>query len=467
MCVLLLFSAFYYKERMLLCDAAHIFLRIANDKHLQIQQLRLGSFITQIVPLVAVKLHVPLKYALLAYSLSFNLFYLLVMAVLIFGLRNYRLSILMAFYYLLMATDTFYWPNNEVHQGMAWMFLFFGILLRAGARNADSLSLVLIVFLIGGLALMTHALVSIPFVFLLVFFTCLGRHDWPFSREKTIVIFVSAIIMLLVRILVIKYFAGYDSGLLSNLPVWKARSFREAFTNDCARALLANLRTNFWLLPVFFLIGAVSLIKRRKYFLLIWTTIFSISFFLVCCVAFSGFLAFYIESEVMPLSILACTPFVYISLSEFRRELVWAVLFFAFAVRIQRIHTSSYLFTSRYRFLNDVVFRMEQRGINKLALIRKTDLTDQRFMLDWGVPAESLLASALLGQNPQKTLYISNAETILSQVPHDRATFITTHDVWRYENMNRQYFRIDTASKYVILPFDDFIAPLSKTSRQR
>src|ERR1044071_9848746 len=85
--VLLLAAGLFWKERMLLCDAPHIAFRILNEGKLQIHQHRYGAFVTQSFPLIASKLPLPLSIVLFLYSISFNLFYFLVGALLVFRFR--------------------------------------------------------------------------------------------------------------------------------------------------------------------------------------------------------------------------------------------------------------------------------------------------------------------------------------------------------------------------------------------
>lgn len=75
---LLIGSIIFWKERMLFSDAAFISFRIINYGTLQIQVDRYGAFITQLFPYLASKAHLPLASVLLWYSISFNLFYLVV-----------------------------------------------------------------------------------------------------------------------------------------------------------------------------------------------------------------------------------------------------------------------------------------------------------------------------------------------------------------------------------------------------
>jgi hypothetical protein len=163
-------SVYYYKERMMFCDAAHIFFLIVNTHHLELSYVhRYGSFITQIVPLFSSLAHIPLKESLLLYSMSFNLFYLIVASILLFRFKNTKLGILFALYYILFASETYYWTNNEIHQAMAWCFLLFGIIQNYKQRPRYPVFHFSVVIILAFLSLFTHPLMLFIFPFLWIF----------------------------------------------------------------------------------------------------------------------------------------------------------------------------------------------------------------------------------------------------------------------------------------------------------
>ena len=124
--ILLTGAIVFFKERVLFADAAYILFNILNYHSFAIQEHRYGSFITQVVPFLGQKLHLPVKFLIIGYGVSFNLFYFTVAAVLVYRYRQYRLAILMAFYYFLLVSQSYFWINNEIQQAVAWMFLLFG-----------------------------------------------------------------------------------------------------------------------------------------------------------------------------------------------------------------------------------------------------------------------------------------------------------------------------------------------------
>src|SRR5690554_4397262 len=160
--ILTILSVWTYKERMLFVDPAWIVFNIINSGYFSFAEHRYGAFITQIFPLAAVYMGFSLKAILVLYSLSFYLFYL--SAALIMGLmwKQKWLAILLAIYLILFVSDGYYWPNNEVHQGITWMMLFIAYYLRLKEQEVKSFLPYLLLTILAALAISSHLLVLIP-----------------------------------------------------------------------------------------------------------------------------------------------------------------------------------------------------------------------------------------------------------------------------------------------------------------
>lgn len=451
--VLVIGALVFWKERMLLCDAPHIAFRIINEQALQIQQFRYGAFITQSVPLLACKLHLPLQTVLMLYSLGFNLFYFLIAAVLVFRFKTYGLAVLMGFYYTLFASDTFYWTNNEVHQGIAWMFLCFGYIFSPGKQRSFA-PVALMLLLVGGLAIITHPLVLIPFVFLWGFFL-IDRSQWEFTRQQTIALTSIVVILVIAKLIISKTIASYDSSMMAGVGSLSLKSIGEALTSDMALELLKNTVKNFWIIPVLFVLGIVALLKYKKHLLAAYTALFCIAYFVAVCMTFKGYLAFYTESELMAAAIIATAPFVYFVLPQLKEKQALLLVVIIFLIRLAYIGVSSQKFTNRVGALNKLLQHMQRDNIAKLALLKDEDRVDPIWMLDWGVPVESIMLSALNGDTVQRHFIIlkpGEEERVAVGARH----FVTT-DIWRIDQLNQFYYHFDTTQPYLIKPYKDYI----------
>jgi phosphate starvation-inducible membrane PsiE len=70
--ILLILSVIFFKERVFFADASYVLFDILNYKKFAIQEHRYGSFITQIVPYLGAKLHLPIRALVFSYAVIFN-----------------------------------------------------------------------------------------------------------------------------------------------------------------------------------------------------------------------------------------------------------------------------------------------------------------------------------------------------------------------------------------------------------
>lgn len=366
--VLTLYAIFTYQERMLFVDPAWITYHIINTKSLMIQEHRYGSFITQIFPLIGVYLGSSLKTILIVYSFSFYLFYLT--AILIIGVKwkQYSWAILLTLYLTLFVSDTYYWPNNEVHQGITWMFLWIALYLhRLGTHNFFSL-LFCWIFLV--LAISSHLLVCVPLVFLWGY-THAFFDIKKLLKDKIFVFFTLSILILVIGRYQLSDAGWYDPVKLEGVKNLNLYSLLQTFKSGQATSFTQLLLVNYWLAIPIFLISVSWLIYSRRYFLLFWMLAFAIGYFMLICItfpeAFDRSLRFYMESEWAALSIIIATPFVFWLKTHPKAPIYLTLLL---TIRLIYIFNSYDYFHLRLTHLRTTLYHMKDKNVNK-ALIQK------------------------------------------------------------------------------------------------
>jgi hypothetical protein len=439
----------YYKERMLFVDPTWIVFNILNQKHLIISEYRYGAFITQIVPWIAGFLHVPLKVILIAYSASFNAFYLCAILVLIFRYKQSALAILMAFYFTLFVSDEYFWPNNEVHQGVTWMFLFLGLFLHRIKNLKIYHHFLLIGF--GFLAIFSHFIVIIPFSFLWLFYII--------DKKKEIALkpFLFYTLYLL-AVFVFKYRLGingwYDGAKLTNIKKLDIPGIWHSFSNGHAKTMGTLLLSNYWIVPLLLITGLAFALKKKSYFLAALTLAYSVGYFSLVCLtypdAFGRGMLFYMESEWMALSIIASGLFVFKILPQLKRGYVPITLGLIFIVRIIYMLSASQIFHDRLDALNQTVSALQKRNIHKAIVIKNSE-TDKDFLMDWGTPVESLFYSSIKG-GPQVTFKIMEEKDIQ---PIAVDSFYSCFNIGSYRQLNSYYFNVDTTQSYQVVHYDE------------
>ncbi len=443
--LVLLFGSLYFAlERVMFCDASLIFTEILNTGGLRIQEKRYGSFITQLFPLLGGKMHLPLKAIVILYSASFNLFYLVVAGILLFRFRNYLLAVLMAFYYILFASDTYFWTNNEVHQAIAWLFLVTGMVLHYKKRHYAFILHLVLFALVAFLSLFTHPLIIfiLPFLWL---FILLEPDLNPYSRKEQFIL--SGILVL---ICVIKYYSmhhgGYDTDKIRSATHVSLKDIIGAFTSPMARIIIKKMISTYYFVPLLFITGAYFAYRQRKWKHIALVCFFAIGYFLAICLTFSDFITFYTESEWMPFAIITSALFVYYALPKLKPTWAVGLLSFIFIVRLGYIAAAAPKFTERRAWVNSVLDNMEQQGIYK-GYVYQSEATERILIMSWGLPTESLIASSLRGDHPTRTFVTDNPEGIVKRtVPATQ--MIASFGPWDHTFLNPEYFTIDTLATY-------------------
>jgi hypothetical protein len=457
MAVLLLFAFLFYKERALYLDSSYVLFRVVNDGHLAIQENRYGSFITQIVPLIGTKFHLSMKVILMAYTVSFNVFYLIIISLLIFKLRQYALAILMSLYYLLFVTDTFYWSNNEVHQGIAWMFLILGLLQYGAEKQWGTIVSIVLLAVFGFLAISSHMLVVMPFTFIWFY--------QQFDKDNRLFA-ISQIIPLSVFLIVLVWFKyhysvaqSYDGDKLkatdkmSLIDIYYAAksTFGADFIKQCVRV--------YWIVPILFCIGIFRLLKDKKWWLAIMTIGACAGYYIFMCITFMGagnYERFHIESEWMGLGIISSAPFVLHFLPKLKPTYALYCLAVICIVRLTYILQSAPLFTKRLQNTENVMVAMQHKGITKLGIIAEPNLRN-KWTQDWALPEESLLLSAVNNEKPLRSFFILHDGALPPEIFNEKTTFVGCFHNYLPAEMNVEYFAIDTTRPYTLMTYDELM----------
>ena len=441
-------GAIFYRLRIF-SDTAYIAFKIINEGRLQIQIERYGSAITQIVPLIGAKLGLPLKVILIAYSASFHLFYLGIAAILYFRFRNYPLVLLMGFYYTLVVSATYFWPNCELHQGIAWMFLAIASHQYADVAPAlqkwRRIAFYLLAYGLAFLAVFTHPLVMLVFLFLLLFFSI--AKVTAFNGRN-----IAYLILILLATGVRMYLSRqnhYDSNYFDAILRGGWLSIASCFNNGFADVFWKAAFSNYWLLLLLFISTLVVLIVRRRYLLAGYLLLANVGFFSLASLSFYT-LSFHVESEIMPFGIFGTAGFVYVVLPHFpRMRPQLALLFAMFLTRLIYILAAAPYFERRYQMVQNVMHEMQAGGQQKLVLLCDESGIESTAVMYWGMPYESMLWSSLDGDIPNRT-FLGVSPERYRQLGADtmRHTMLEPWHVLPAGSLNPHYFQLDTTRPY-------------------
>lgn len=451
--LLLIGSLIWYKQRMLFVDPCWITYQNINTGHFNIAEHRYGAAITQWVPLAGSWLNMSLKTILIAYSVSFYVFYLAVALIVGFGYRQYWLGILLPCYFTFFVSDVYFWPNNEVHQGVAWMTLLMGFFLHHYNRGRFNVLALLLLPVLTFLAVFSHFIVIVPLSYLCFYF--LIEHRKALNR-KTIfpVLFLIGCIALLFGV---KYWLGtshswYDVGKLEPLRKMGIDTILASFNSDHAATIVPLFISNYWIVLLVLLASITTLLRSRKYLLVALLLGYTLGYFSLICLTYpEGYgreRLFYMESEWMALAIIISVPCLLHLLPRLSAKAGTLLLAGIFLVRLCYIGYAYPLFNQRVLLVERITDKLKAQNINKAVVQLSQKQSDDLFIYDWGLPVESIMASQLKGYTPAITFKVVH-EPIVSLPQPD--SFYSCFNTLAIKELDKRYFNVAANSQYTIL----------------
>jgi hypothetical protein len=439
LCIL---SLVWYQQRMLFVDPSLVTYTILNSGQLAIQEHRYGALFTQLVPFLGNKMGLPLKYIILFYSLSFQLLYLFVAIVSGSILKQWKYSILMMLYLLLMCSDCFFWPNNEVHQGIAWMLLFFAYLnYLFNNKHNLKLSHYFILFTLLFLSLSSHFIVSIPFLFFWLYQLNEKQKNLGYYRKEWLIL-TFGIIMISALKFTLNVNSWYDGQKLAPLKKVHIQDIFSVFKSGHWQTMKELFLSEYWIILILILFSNLVLIFSKKYFqVFIFWLILVVYVVLICIVfpdAFDRNQLFYFESEWMAFGLIGCTPFIQNFDRLYNGKWISYILLIIVSLRLMAIINSFPYFNERVRLLDKTLSFMKEKNLSKL-LIYANKEQKHRFILDWGTAVESLILSNIRGDKAR------TFKVVDSQYPYTdgRDSLHACFKMEAISSLNEKYFNLD------------------------
>ncbi len=408
---LLLASGICYLQRMLFVDPSFITLEVIVTDSIFIMEQRYGSFITHLAPLVGSRLGLSLDTILLVYSSSFYAFYLGVALVVGGVWKQYGLATLLALYFTLVVSDVFYWPNNEIHQAVAWMMLFLG---RYFSRRGKPMPVYdhLLLLPVAFLAANTHLLLAAPLAFLWVYLNLFNAK----SIRQVISLRTVAYTVVIAVAIGLRYWmskgGGYDSAKLPEFYNLGPSDLLATFTSGQAKTMYRLVLKNYWVLIPLVLGGTYGALRSRKWWMLPIAAGAALGYFCLVCItypsAYGREYLFYFESEWQAFGLILATPFVLHFLPRIPSRLtVTGLMVLIFGIRLAYITTSYSYFDTRLENLGVLNEAVREIGKEKALLVPASALAPY-FGMSWGLPVETYFLSLL--REPARPVTVKNAE---------------------------------------------------------
>lgn len=434
--LLAVMAAIFYRERSLFIDIAYQTFLMIKDGTVQVQVYRFGSAVVQVLPLLAIKLGLPLKIVLLFYSLSFPLLFLFFYWLIVRIFKNEYLGWVLVFLFTLIVYDAFYWATSEYQQGLAFLLVVFAFILKYPALDSWKQWVLLVPFLVA--LAYYHPLVFIIFLFLWLFFF-LRNSDLRHWRYW-------ALLGVMFLIVVFKSkFSGnwYDDNkyriffdnLITHFPNYLSFESHQKFLQDAVQ--------HWYFLPIFLLIVGVYYIRYREWLKLGWILSFSFGYLMLLHISSpSATYRFYAEVNYMPLSIVLMVPFIFDIVPQIKQKNLVLFLFAGIvALRLLTIGFHHTPYTDRLTWIQTQLDTYTTAENNRLLFELDAKKTDT-LLMTWGVAYESLLLSAMEHPDSARTMVILPKGKRYDEALQAKASFVTELIEYPIEEVDCGYYRL-------------------------
>jgi hypothetical protein len=390
-------AAVFWQERAWLLDVAYQTVLMLKDGTVQVQVHRFGAAVVQVLPLLGMKLGLPLATISLLYSLSFPLVFLLFWWLAVRGFRQPTMGLALALLYTGMAYDGFYWCTSELQQGLGFLLVFWAFVLRYPLLDKVWHWLFILPALLA--LVFYHPLVFIPFLFIWIY---LGEGRWS-GRYLALGLLLVALVWAKGHFLPNWYDTSKMTTFRSNLEQF----FPNYFTFPAYAKFVKHALLYWWGFPLLLMINTAWFAYTRRWgpLLLMWG--FCLGFLVVNAIGSPDpAYRFYSEVNYWPLMVIVAVPFVLEVMPVYcARRWAWMGIALFFVARLAIISWHHQPYTARVAWLQD---RLAEAPAGDRFVMSENQAPMDTLLMSWGTPFETLLMSAATDPDAACTLLLTH-----------------------------------------------------------
>jgi hypothetical protein len=437
-------AVLFYKERIIILDTSFTLFHIINEHFFSIQVYRFGDAFNQSFPLLASMAGLSINGVLLCYSLGYMSCFFLCYVVVGPVLRQYDFALVILLLNVLFVADTFYWVTSQLPQALALLMVVLAYLRNK--QDSDTKIMTWIMAIIGLVTVaFFHPLAAFVLAYAVFFFV--SRNESFLKRKVLYGIWL--IFVLAIEVKAIVFETPYEHSSMSGLKNFITQ-FPDYFTLFSNRQFLKNCVTEYYWIPILFLLVVVYYVAQKAWKKLLWFVAFFFGYLLLINVSYPTNVtpSFYIESLYMPLSIFIGLPFVFDILPALQKKGVAIPLtVLIVATGVLRIYFAHVPFTARLDYERTY---LDKYGASKV-IVRSNETDDEVLKLLWGSPYEMLFLS-LSERHQPASIIIDKDPMYRPWAPFVNKAIIVNWGIYWYKDLNQQYFHFtDTTSGYTII----------------
>ncbi len=445
---LTLLSFYFWKERQAF-DAAHYLFEIIDRKFFYVAHQRPIGIVSQILPVVGVWLHLPLKAIAVLYSLGDMIWYYLLFLLMAYKLETRRGIVCLLLMLSLTVRYSFFCPVTELLQGLALLPVWLSLLGRSFRFR--------IPILIGLMALIifSHPLLFFPVAFTFAWWSIMrteGAKSINSEKSRLPKILWPAFMI----ILALKFFLldSYDHDKTFYPVVYNDYGFLKSLSFETVIDLMKVIAANYTITSLLFLVTIViyAMQRRMKSSLLLIAFVLGYVILITATHRFGG-ISNYSERMLLPIPfMIAMAAAGIISLSRVfvPKLMAFVGLSLVLLLHLDVLRITAKPYTLRVEQIESLTNMSRKIGIQK-AIVNETLLDQNSFaMSGWSYPIETLWISALKGPDSCVSVMLQHehVERIAEQKHSVRAHEWVkwTEVILPLSELNETYFKLPAES---------------------
>ena len=427
--VLLGYSIIFYLERTLFTDIAFQSFNLIRTETPKAQVYRFGAALIHLLPWLAIKLSLSLKWVLLFYSVAYPILYLIIFTLIVKVLKNEAMGLALTMLLTFTVYDSFYWPSSELWQGLVMLMLLFAMVLRY--PNMEEPWSKIIIWLGVPFVLFYHPLMMFPFLLCWLFFYL--REPKIRHRSYYVILLLFFVSLSAKSIWFTNWYDTAKQGeFFSNL----VKFFPNYLQLPSYQKFFSNTLKFYYLFPILFFGMSIFYAVKKQWWKLILLVGFCLGhIFTIHIGSPNAAYRFYIEVSYIPLMLYVGTAFCFdvlfktddtlkvgdtfkVSPTLSTSNIFVFTLVLVFLIRLNTIWHAHQPFTNRIQWYNNKFAELENATTNRF-ILNPNDIPKDTLIMTWGAAYETLLLTSLVHPDSAKTIWITSnlqkAEPYLNQ----------------------------------------------------
>lgn len=398
--VFILFSAAFYKERIIFTDTVVGIMDLMKQNKLTVSTNRYTSIFGQILPLIFYRLHAPLTILVFLYSLNLALIPVVFIVISVFWFKQTKTGWSILLFYTLMSARSFYFPISEFQVGLCFLLFYTGALEHFIKGIMKPVSFWALSLFFVPTIVFSHPLSFYVMTAWLILEWCL------FMRHKKTFVIVAGFMLLSFIAKSILFQIPYEAEKSQGLEHFKDPGL-QILNTVLASSFFKAIKDDYFLLPILFILAFAAFLKQRKYLAAVLFPLIVSAFWMLITVSFKDrSYSYYFEHMYQPLAFFIAFAAGYY-VKEFLSRRLWipAILLIS-GISFTKIYNGKEPFQQRLSWYAKIFKLMDAKGIKKTFIENSSVSLSHEPESYWTDFYETLVLSAMEGRENTKTITI-------------------------------------------------------------